>query len=102
LFYYSKYLLNELAQENNMPSKDLKPVVGQVEMSVALEAIIEFSATGSYHDFVVMFGALKGEHLWERYIEHEYNIIRTYARMDSDAQKKLAARLSAATGIAKK
>jgi hypothetical protein len=85
-----------------MPSKYLKPVVGPVEMSVALEALREFSETGSYHDFVVMFGARKGEHLWKKFIEHQFNIIRTYARMDGDAQKKLAERLSAATGIAKK
>lgn len=85
-----------------MPSDDLVPVVGQVEMSRALDAIIEFSVVVSHYSFVAMFGALQGEHLWRRYIEYEYNIISLYARMDRDAQKKLAARLSAATGMKRK
>lgn len=59
-----------------------------------LDALADFASAATFADFEQMFGS-QATHLWARYCEYEYDVIRWYSRLDPAHRAVFAAAVNA-------
>jgi hypothetical protein len=65
-----------------------------MQLIILLDTLADFTAAATLDDFRAMFGS-QAPHLWARFCEYEYDLLRWYARLDPGHRAAFAAAINA-------